>query len=234
MLWEKSMMCQIQRCVPRLCCIIYALEYIDMSSARVSQVCLGVAWITRIHTDNKTIASHTDPGCLWTTARILVFPITIRLPMRSSPFTNGWYTFLEERKPWLATVRTLRLGIHGCISRVVVNAAWSIILRITDEVRQDSKDRIVLPVGSNGSWKLEIWVRSWHQLENRQHQWQKEISWGCHKYSVALFSRLKLSFRLFASKETILEKKVARMSDKKPKGLQDDGHYLRVWTCSKV
>ena len=51
-----------------------------------------------------------------------------------------------------------RLGIYDCVSRVIVSAAWPIILRITDEVRQDSKDGIVLPVGSNGSWKLEIWV----------------------------------------------------------------------------
>ena len=91
----------------------------EVSSTRPSQVRLEVAWITRIHPDNKTVAAYTN---------------------------TGWFVFLI----------TTSLGIHSSVFRVIVNAAWPTILRVTDEVRQDSKDRVVLRIGFAGTQNLEI------------------------------------------------------------------------------
>lgn len=51
---------------------------------------------------------------------------------------------------------TISLGIHSSVFRIIINAAWPIILRVTDEVRQDSKERVVLRIGFDGNQKLEI------------------------------------------------------------------------------
>lgn len=91
----------------------------EVSSTRPSQVRLEVAWITRIHPDNKIVAAYTNTGCF-------VFLITTSL------------------------------GIHSSVFRVIINAAWPIIPRVTDEVWQDSKDRVVLRIGFAGTQKLEV------------------------------------------------------------------------------
>ena len=77
----------------------------EVSSTRPSQNGLEVAWIARIHVDNKSVAAYTDPGCL-----------------------N------------ISSNSCLRLRIHGCVSCVIVNAAWFIIYwrGTTGFKRQDS------------------------------------------------------------------------------------------------